>query len=118
LERGLPRDQERNKARTRDFEKVRKYRNNITMKNIKQRDKDKKSKDIKKLVIARLEALPSDKMISIGDLGEFTRDDLIERVDKGDEVGDKITEIQLEYLRLLKEGIFYDKETVNHQTKA
>lgn len=69
---------------------------------------NKKKEGIKKLVIARLEILPSDKKISIGSDGEFSRDELIQSVEKGDEVGDKITEIQLEYLTSLKDGILYD----------
>jgi len=61
--------------------------------------------DVKELVIVRLESLPSNKKISIGSHGEFTRDQLIERVKKEDEVGRKIIEIELEFLRALKEGI-------------
>lgn len=65
--------------------------------------------EIKKLVIARLQVLPADKKISVGSEGKFTRDELIDHVEKGDEIGEKITEVQLEYLRLLKEGIFYEQ---------
>lgn len=56
----------------------------------------------KELVIARLEVLPEDTGISIGSSGEFTRDELIEHVKKGDEIGQKITEVQLSYLKSLK----------------
>jgi len=38
----------------------------------------------------------------------FTRDELIEHVKEGDVVGEKITEVELEFLRSLKEGIFYE----------
>lgn len=61
--------------------------------------------EIKQLVIARLDALPSDKKISIGSVGEFTKDELIESVKKGNDVGKKIIEIELEFLRALKIGI-------------
>lgn len=61
--------------------------------------------DIKELVIVRLESLHSNKKISIGSYGEFTRDQLIERVKKEDDVGRKIVEVELEFLRALKEGI-------------
>lgn len=60
------------------------------------------SNEIKELVIARLEVLPKDTGISIGSAGEFTRDELIERVKKGDSVGQKIVEVQLNYLQSLK----------------
>lgn len=62
--------------------------------------------DVKKLVIARLEALPSDKKISIGSYGDFNKDQLIERVKKEDAVGKKIVEIEMEFLQALKGGIF------------
>lgn len=80
------------------------------------KEKDKQKEELKKLVVARLEIVPPDKKISIGSKGEFTRDELIEHVEKGDEIGEKITEIQLEYLRLLKEGIFYEQSSPNNKT--
>ena len=63
------------------------------------------SDDIKNLVIARLEVLPPDKKISIGSAGNFTKEQLIESVKKGDDVGKKITEIELEFLQAMKEGL-------------
>ncbi len=61
--------------------------------------------EIKKIVIARLETLPSDKKISIGSSGEFTRDEIIESVEKGDEIGKKMIQVEMEFLRALKKGI-------------
>ena len=61
--------------------------------------------EIKKLALIRLEMLPSDKKISIGSSGEFSRDELIKRVEKGDEIGQKIIEIELEFLREFKKGL-------------
>lgn len=60
--------------------------------------------EIKKLVIARLEVLPPDKKISIGAYGEFKKEELIKRVQREDEVGKKIIEIELGFLRAIKEG--------------
>lgn len=60
------------------------------------------SEEVKELVIARLEVLPKDTGISIGSTGEFTPDQLIERVKEGDEIGQKIIEVQLNYLKSLK----------------
>lgn len=59
------------------------------------------SEDIKNLVIARLETIPANVEISIGGEGSFTIKDLIERVRRQDDVGKKITEMQLAYLRSL-----------------
>ena len=61
--------------------------------------------DIKKLVIIRLETLPMNKKISIGLYGEFTKDELIQHVKNEDEIGKKIVEMEMEFLRALKKGI-------------
>lgn len=62
-------------------------------------------KEIKKIVIARLELLPPDKKISIGSFGDFSRNEIIKRVEKGDEIGRKMVQIELEFLRSFKKGI-------------
>ena len=67
-----------------------------------QTKKTNNSEEIKQLVIARLEVLPQDTGISIGAEGEFTRDELIKRVQKGDDIGQKIIEVELNYLKGLK----------------
>lgn len=63
-----------------------------------------KDDEIRKLVTARLSVLSADTMISIGSDGSFTRDELIQRVEKGDEIGNKIAQIELEWLRSFKEA--------------
>jgi len=67
------------------------------------------SKDIKELVIARLDVLPPGKKVSIGSVGEFDKNELIEHVRKDDEIGQKIIEVELNYLRALKEGTLLNK---------
>lgn len=62
--------------------------------------------DIRQLVVARLRSFSSNKKISIGSDGEFTGEELIEKVKSNDEIGQKIISIQLEYLRSLKDNIF------------
>ncbi|GAA4461827.1 hypothetical protein GCM10023093_07280 [Nemorincola caseinilytica] len=64
-------------------------------------------RDIIDLVIARLQYLPEDKDISIGAYGEFTKDDIIQHVRDADEIGKKMIEVEMNYLRLMKEGVFY-----------
>ncbi len=70
-------------------------------------EKEKISADdeIRKLVIARLRQQSPDTMKSIGSMGTFSRDELIKRVEKGDEVGETIKNIEMEWLRAQKEGI-------------
>jgi len=64
--------------------------------------------EIRKLVVARLRSFPSGKKISIGSNGEFSRDELINNVQEGSEIGNKIITIQLNYLRVLKTGTLTD----------
>ena len=59
------------------------------------------SEDITNLVIARLETIPSNVEISIGGDGSFSVGELIERVKKHDDIGKKMIEMQLAYLRSL-----------------
>lgn len=74
-------------------------------KNLKQKISD----DLKELVIARLDVLPPDKKISIGSNGEFTKEELIERVREGDEIGQKVAELELTFLKALKEGTLLEE---------
>lgn len=60
--------------------------------------------EIKELVILRLETMPENFKLSIGSAGEFDKHQLIERVKRGDDIGEKIVKIQLNYLRSLKMG--------------
>lgn len=59
------------------------------------------SEDITNLVIARLETIPSNVEISIGRDGSFSVSELIEKVKKQDDIGKKMIEMQLAYLRSL-----------------
>lgn len=61
--------------------------------------------EIRQLVIARLRSLTSGRKISIGGKGEFSKEDLIEKVETKDKIGDKIIKIQLEYLRSFRDNL-------------
>ncbi|MGI5826033.1 MAG: hypothetical protein ACOX50_01320 [Patescibacteria group bacterium] len=62
------------------------------------------NKEIKELVIERLKTLSPNKRISIGAEGDFTKEELIDHVQKGDRIGQKIIQVQLFYLRSFKSG--------------
>lgn len=71
--------------------------------------KDKEiQEDIKKLVLARIKAASDDLGISIGST-EYTKEDMLKSVEKEDEVGKEIIEIQMEYLRDLVAGTIYQE---------
>lgn len=59
------------------------------------------SEDITNLVIARLETIPSNIEMSIGGDGNFTVQELIERVRRQDHIGKKMIDMQMSYLRSL-----------------
>lgn len=77
------------------------------------KNKDKKEQ-VKKLVIARLGSLPSNVKISVGSEGSFNKQELIDQVESDTEIGEKMIEIELQYLRKLKEGILYASINSNH----
>ncbi|MBI2597670.1 MAG: hypothetical protein HYW50_00570 [Candidatus Diapherotrites archaeon] len=54
---------------------------------------------LKKLVVTRLRTIPPDVSFSIGDYGSFTRDQLIQEVEKGSKVGKAAEEMELNFLR-------------------
>lgn len=78
---------------------------------------DKKEEEtqakIIELVLARLDTLPSNARISIGSDVSLTKQELMKHVKNDDEIGKKIVEIQLNYLRFLKEGKIYELPTTN-----
>ena len=53
----------------------------------------------KKLVLARLENIPSNMKLSMGGTMPLSKTEMLEHVKKGDEIGKKIVKIQLNYLR-------------------
>ncbi len=70
--------------------------------------KDKeKQEQLKKLVIARLDTLPPNVSISVGSDGQFNKKELIEQIKNDTNIGKKMIEIEIEYMRMLKEGKFY-----------
>lgn len=70
---------------------------------------EKISEAIRELVIARLEVTSSEKSFSIGGEKSLTRDELIQHVREGDEIGQKAVEIELAFLRALKDGTLLEQ---------
>lgn len=66
--------------------------------------------EIKDLVIARLGTLPTGKGISIGSNGELSKEEAIKHVENDDNLGKTIIEVEMNFLRALKEGTFYTED--------
>ena len=54
---------------------------------------------IKRLVKERLHAMPPDVSFSVGHFGDYTRDELIQEVDKATEVGKAAIEMQIDFIK-------------------
>ncbi len=71
------------------------------MANVKQKKRVLADEDVRRLVVARLSILSPNTMISLGAEGSFTRDELVAGVKQGSPIGEKLAEIQMEWLRSL-----------------
>jgi len=67
---------------------------------------DQKEEIIRKIVVERIKSMAPNVKIALGSKGEFlNKDALLNEVNKGTDTGKKIIEIQLRYIRALKEGV-------------
>lgn len=65
-----------------------------------------KDKLVKKIVIERIRNMAPNVKIALGSKGEFLgKNDLLNEITKNTPTGKKIIEIQLRYIRALKEGL-------------
>ena len=61
---------------------------------------------VKKIVLERIKNMSPNVKIALGSKGSFlSKDDLLNEVTKNTPTGKKIVEIQLRYMRALKEGL-------------
>ena len=67
------------------------------------------NEEIKRLVIARLQTIPSSKKISIGNKGSFDVNELISHVKENDAIGQTVIKIQMDFLQSLKTGVLLDE---------
>lgn len=64
--------------------------------------------DFRKLVYTRLQSLPKDFVIAMGDYGEITKEEALNHVQKNDEIGRFIIMVNREYFDMLKSGKLYE----------
>lgn len=68
------------------------------------------SQDLKDLVMERIDVLSPDMKFFVGADGkEFNKQDLIDSVERGDEVGKQVVEMEMAFLRGLKDGVLLDE---------
>jgi hypothetical protein len=61
---------------------------------------------LRDLVIARLSAIPKNLQIAVG-ASQYTIEELVKSVERGDEVGNKLVAMQVQYLKDLASGEMY-----------
>jgi len=61
----------------------------------------KYSQEIKKMVTARLQAVPPNVTFSLGNLGSFSRDQLIEEIKKNSIAGNAAIDMQITFVRTM-----------------
>ena len=64
------------------------------------------NEDIKEIVIMRIETMPSDLKLSIGNGKSLTKEEMIEHVKTGDEIGKQIIDSQLSFMKAIAKGEF------------
>ena len=64
------------------------------------------SEELKKIVLWRLETIPPNYKLSVGNEGTFTKDELKQHVEKGDEIGVMFANMQLNFMKALASGEF------------
>jgi len=76
---------------------------------------EKMDPDMKELVKMRLSTIPKGLSVSIGSRGSFKVEDLIRHVEMEDEIGKSIVEMDMEFLRDLKNGKLYEQVAFDNQ---
>ena len=75
------------------------------MKKFNKKEKNKIDKRLQELVIARIEAqMSSNLKLSIGNGGSLDKTQIIEHIEKGDEIGRQIVQSHLNFIRAQSSG--------------
>lgn len=67
-------------------------------------NKKNKNEEIKELVLARINVMPPNYKLSIGDKGTFRKDELIDHIKNGDDIGNQIISMQMNFIKALTSG--------------
>jgi hypothetical protein len=66
--------------------------------------KEQKNSEVKELVLARIRIMPPNYKLSVGNQGTFTKEQLMEHVKEGNEVGNQIIDMQMNFIKALTSG--------------
>jgi len=62
------------------------------------------SEDMIELILERLDVMPSNFKLSIGNDGTFTKEQLKESVKRGDKTGESVIQMELNFIKALTSG--------------
>lgn len=65
--------------------------------------------ELKQIVIQRLKTSSDELQVVIGGKGNFTREELVESVEAGDEIGQEIMESEIEFMKAMAQGKIYSQ---------
>jgi hypothetical protein len=65
--------------------------------------------EMKKITIARIKTSSDDLVITIGDKN-YNKQKMLESIEKGDEIGLEIIDTQIEFLRDMANGRFFEQD--------
>lgn len=60
--------------------------------------------DRKELIIARLDVMPQNYKLSMGNQGTFTKEELIKHIQEGDSVGNQFVQMEFNFIKALTTG--------------
>lgn len=67
-------------------------------------DKKNEEQILKELVLARIDVMPSNFKLSVGNEGIFTKDQIMDLIEKEDPIGKQIIQMQLSFIKALTSG--------------
>ena len=67
-------------------------------------NENENNEEIKKLVLARIEVMPQNYKLSIGNFGTLAKEELIMHVKEGDTIGQQMINMQLRFIKALTSG--------------
>jgi hypothetical protein len=68
------------------------------------REKSVITPDIKELVLARIDIMPQNFKLAIGDQGTFSKQELIDNIKEGSSVGIQVVQMELNFIKRLTTG--------------
>ena len=74
-------------------------------------EKEQQNSEVKELVLERIRVMPPNYKLSVGNQGTFTKEQLMDHVGKGNEIGNQIIDMQMNFIKALTSGKLV--ETIN-----